>query len=85
MAESKFDRFFNEMERAARWLHEHDDIGDETEKTICIYVNDGKKHTHSFVGSIGGLISMHETTEMVLKKELLKQLIKEQMEAKKWL
>ena len=77
MAESKFDRFFNEMERAARWLHENDDLGEGSEKSICIYVDDGEKRTHSFVGNLDGLTALHQETGLVLKKALLKKLLSE--------
>ena len=77
MAESKFDRFFNEIERAARWLHENDGIGSCSGKSICIFVHDGKKRTHSFMGTLDGLIALHEETGMVLKKALIKELLDE--------
>ena len=76
MAESKFDRFYAEMERAAEWLNENAKLGEESGKTICIFVADEKHAVNSFAGTTKGMMVLSTEVEKMLEKHLTKALIK---------
>ena len=85
MASNKYERFCSEMKRAAEWLHEHGDIGRESNKSVCIFIcdRDSETSTIAFTGDVDAMIHMQEIVQDMIEETIMK-IIVEKAEAGKW-